>query len=209
MKKVEEQPMNHKAYNRLKMFVIISFVLLVIVIFISGCSNNSAEIVTDPPIIIEQEIVTETPIVPVTPEPEIVPHNIEVKYEEDILYIAKTVWGEARGCSKTEQAAVVWCILNRVDSELRYMPDTIIGVITQKSQFVGYKASYPVTDEIKSLVIDVLTRWEREKSGEKNVGRVLPLNYLYFTGDGKTNTFRTGHRSGEVWHWTLSSPYED
>ncbi len=30
--------------------------------------------------------------------------------------IAKTIWGEARGTSMTEKAAVAWCILNRVDS---------------------------------------------------------------------------------------------
>ena len=35
---------------------------------------------------------------------------------EDADLIAKTVWGEARGCSVTQQAAVAWCILNRVDS---------------------------------------------------------------------------------------------
>lgn len=203
---------------------IIVFLLIVICISAGISTNECTETVIDPPVITEPELVVETPVmetpfVQVTPEPtteptpeptpEILPNNIEEKYEEEIIYLSKTVWGEARGCSKTEQAAVVWCILNRVDSQLRYMPDTIIGVITQKSQFAGYKASHPVTEDIKSLVIDVLTRWEREKSGETDVGRVLPVDYLYFTGDGKTNTFRTEHRSGEVWHWTSISPYED
>ena len=131
--------------------------------------------------------------------PETVLPDIELKYEEEIVYLSKTVWGEARGCSKTEQAAVMWCILNRVDSPLKYMPDTIIGVITQKNQFAGYNESFPVTDEIKALVIDVLTLWELEKSGE-TVDRVLPKEYLYFTGDGTKNTFYTEHNSGEVWN---------
>ncbi len=44
-----------------------------------------------------------------TPEP-FVPDATEVEM------IAKTIWGEARGTSMTEKAAVAWCILNRVDS---------------------------------------------------------------------------------------------
>lgn len=196
------------------MYIIMIVDLLIVICLVVGISmskRNEPTTVIGPPVVTEQEVVVETSVVQVasTPKTEIVPHNIEEKYEEEIIYLAKTVWGEARGCSKLEQAAVIWCILNRVDSELRYMPDTIIGVITQKSQFVGYGAGNPVTDDIKSLVIDVLTRWEREKCGEKNVGRVLPSNYLYFTGDSKTNIFRTGYLSGEVWNWTLESPYKE
>ena len=172
----------------------------------------------DSDIVPEQEIVIETLIIHEVsaPEsvhevsaPESVPPTVEVKYNEEIVYLSKTVWGEARGCSKTEQAAVVWCVLNRVDSALPYMPDAIVDVITQEGQFVGYRESNPVTEDIKSLVIDVLTRWENEKSGENDVGRVLPSNYLYFTGDGKTNTFRTEYIRGEMWNWTLHSPYQE
>lgn len=38
------------------------------------------------------------------------------EYDTEATYIAKTLYGEARGCSTTEQAAVVWCILNRADN---------------------------------------------------------------------------------------------
>ena len=135
--------------------------------------------------------------------------NIEEKYEKEIIYISKTVWGEARGCSKVEQAAIVWCILNRVDSSIRYMPDDIIGVVTQKNQFLGYSKSFPVTKEIRELVIDVLSRWEREKAGEKNVGRILPPEYMWFYGDGWHNHFRDSYRGGNRWDWSLDNPYED
>ena len=135
--------------------------------------------------------------------------NIEKKYKNEIPYIARTVWGEARGCSKTEQAAVIWCILNRVDSSIRYMPDNIIDVVTQKHQFLGYVKTFPVTEKIRELVIDVLTRWEMEKAGVENVGRVLPPEYMWFHGDGRHNHFRDSYRGGNRWDWSLDSPYED
>lgn len=135
--------------------------------------------------------------------------NIEKKYKDEIPYIARTVWGEARGCSKTEQAAVIWCILNRVDSSIRYMPDNIIDVVTQKHQFLGYVKTFPVTEKIRELVIDVLTRWEMEKAGVENVGRVLPPEYMWFHGDGRHNHFRDSYRGGNRWDWSLDSPYED
>ena len=134
--------------------------------------------------------------------------NIEEKYKDEIPYIARTVWGEARGCSETEQAAVIWCILNRVDSSIRYMPDNIIDVVTQKHQFLGYVKTFPVTEKIRELVIDVLTRWEMEKAGVENVGRVLPPEYMWFHGDGRHNHFRDSYRGGNRWDWSLDSPYE-
>ena len=135
--------------------------------------------------------------------------NIEKKYKDEIPYIARTVWGEARGCSETEQAAIIWCILNRVDSSIRYMPDNIIDVVTQKHQFLGYVKTFPVTKKIKKLVIDVLTRWEMEKAGVENVGRVLPPEYMWFHGDGRHNHFRDSYRGGNRWDWSLDSPYKD
>jgi hypothetical protein len=129
------------------------------------------------------------------------------KLSSEVIVLAKTVYGEARGCSATEQAAVVWCILNRVDSNLHYMPDDIISVVTQRGQFAGYSKKHPVKDEIVSIVLDVLERWQAEKNGATNVGRVLPKQYLYFHGDGKANHFRDSYRGGNRWNWSLTSPY--
>ena len=63
--------------------------------------------------------------------------------EAEAELLARTVWGEARGCGTEQQAAVVWCVLNRVDSER--FPDSIAAVVTQPSQFFGYSASNPVS----------------------------------------------------------------
>ena len=61
----------------------------------------------------------------------------EPDWKREAEYIAKAVYGEAGICCTTEQAAVVWCILNRVDSTDPYYPDDIIAVITQTGQFHG------------------------------------------------------------------------
>lgn len=110
-------------------------------------------------------------------------------------YIAKTVYGEARGCPPVEQAAVVWCILNRVDSDDPYYPDDIIGVVTQENQFHGFDYGHPVVDDLYTLTIDVLTDWKDEKAGVECVNRVLPPDYLFFHGDGAHNYFRQNYIS--------------
>ena len=63
--------------------------------------------------------------------------------------------------------------------------------------------------ELEELALDVIERWLDEKDGEAEVGRVLPREYLFFTGDGKHNHFRTEWDGGQVWDWSLQSPYEE
>lgn len=139
---------------------------------------------------------------------------IDEKYEIDyavtnaeIEILAKTVWGEARGCNKLEQSSVIWCILNRVDAGY----GTIIEVVTAPNQFHGYNSNFPVTDEIKALVQDVIARWKLEKVYGGNFGRTLPSEYLYFSAnaEGTSNIFRTKYTgSCEVWDWNCWNPYE-
>lgn len=137
--------------------------------------------------------------------PEIV-HYIPDEAEVEML--ARVLWGEARGVpSDMEKAAVVWCVLNRVDAD--EWPDTVAEVVTQPYQFVGYSLAYPATDELKAIAADVLTRWEREKAAGGDVGRVLPAEYTFFTGDGEHNHFRNAYEGGDFWDWTLTNPYED
>ena len=107
--------------------------------------------------------------------------------EDDVIAVAKMLWGEARGCALDNQQKAVWCVLNRVDDSR--FPDTIQGVLSQPSQFYGYSTSFPVTDEPYAVALDVLTRWSMEKQGV-TVERELPNTYLWFTGDGVQNWFR-------------------
>ena len=137
--------------------------------------------------------------------------ELDEYHEEVAIYLAKTVWGEARGCSKTQQAGVVWTVLNRADCDLNYIPDDLISIITQKHQFVGYRASNPVDEDIYNLCVDVLQRWLAEKEGAEDVGRVLAPEYLYFhaNSSGTENIFTDEWRGGNIWDWSLESPYDE
>ena len=126
--------------------------------------------------------------------------------QEDAELIAQTLWGEARSCDLTHQAAVAWCILNRVDSTA--FPNTIREVVIQKYQFAGYHAGNPVEPELLALAYDVLARWSIEPECVGSVSRVLPKEYLYFGGNGTVNQFRTKYVGGTVWDWSLDSPYQ-
>ena len=115
--------------------------------------------------------------------------EFERYWHEPAVYMAKTLWGEARGCSVAEQQKVAWCILNRVDNPR--FPETIIGVIIQPNQFHGYSSSFPCTDELYEVAMDVIAQWQAEKNGGTS-NRNLGSDYLYFRADGTGvgNVFR-------------------
>lgn len=126
--------------------------------------------------------------------------------DEEAEVLAKMLWGEARGVpSDMEKAACIWCVLNRCDAYGK----SIIEVVTAPYQFVGYRAENPVDEELLALCEDVLSRYYAEKNGQSTVGRVLPQDYLYFTGDGKRNYFRNEFVGGTTFDWSLTNPYEN
>ena len=128
--------------------------------------------------------------------------------EADVEMLARLIYTEARGVeSKTEQAAVVWVVLNRLDNPNR-LQKTIAEVVCAPYQF-DYRPWVPVTDEFKALAVDVLERWQAERDGQADVGRVLPPEYQYFEGRGGRNWFSAKWKSGKFWGWELPSPYED
>ncbi len=140
------------------------------------------------------------------PEPAPVELPVAMKYTAESVeaaYLAKTVYGEARGIqSITEQAGVCWCILNRVDGGY----GGITEVVTSGA-FYGYNKNNPTIDgygrDLCELAADVLNRWDKG-----SIGRVLPDDYYWFTGDGKHNYFRNKFDSRNYWDWSLPSPYE-
>lgn len=111
--------------------------------------------------------------------------------EAEVIALAQTLYGECRGCSELQQRAVCWCIFNRVDDSR--FPDTVIGVITQRSQFFGYSPTNPVWDSLYDLAKDCLIDWH---NGEN---RVFGQEFLYFYGDGMRNHFTTAWNGGKEW----------
>lgn len=164
-----------------------------------GTTAETTEAETDPPETAAPETAELETVLPAfVPDP------------ADVDMLARLIWGEARGVKGTTQkAAVVWCVLNRVDASGYACGGDIKHVVTFPNQFVGYSESFPITAEFRAIAEDVLRRWNAEKEGAEDVGRVLPKGYIYFTGDGKTNSFTKEWKGGTVWDWSLPSPYEN
>lgn len=139
---------------------------------------------------------------------DVAPEKIYVKYytDQDAVDIAKVLYHECRGIpSVTQKACVVWTILNRVDAW-----NSSVYVVVRKPYQYAFSEYAPVWDELLHIAHDVLYRWNLEKNGETDVGRVLPKNYLYFEGDGNANYFKDNYPVAyNIWNYTLESPYEN
>lgn len=197
----ERMKRRQRAYDYITglFFILAAIATILYFLLLTKCVGWAAYAEPDP-------VETAQAVVEDTPEPEAID---PLKADKEAL--ARMVWGEARGCSTTEQAAVVWCALNRFDSGDPYYANcmTIYDIVTQPAQFAGYDPENPLDPDIMALVEDVLVRWMAEKVCVGDVGRVLPAEYLYFTGDGRVNTFRDQYQGGNTWDWSLDSPYED
>lgn len=145
------------------------------------------------------------------------------------LMMAKTTTAEigalddmhAFSTARAEQAAVNWCVLNRVSHDYprlfsngtpAEMAEAIWRTTKSPNQFAYsyYTATY---DGHEALAEDVIIRWVLEGYGLlEDVGRTLPANYRFFhaAGDGWHNRFRTTFDGGsncEYWYWALPDPY--
>ena len=116
-----------------------------------------------------------------------VPFEIVAKYSSyEVTLVAKTVWGEARGCSRDEQKLVVWCICNRAEAR----DQSVEEVITEPHQFTGYDPDHPVEPAIVEVVEEVLQAWARNEEALVLPPYATTSNYQYFSGDGEHNWFR-------------------
>lgn len=137
------------------------------------------------------------------------------KHFSESVYIKGAIMmhGEAGGIpSMTERSGPLWVACNRVDSTDPFFPDDLEAVIEQTSQFDGYTPGGKYSQAEYDLAVDVFERWYREKHGEsaEQVGRTLPADYLYFTGDGVHNYFRkTQNGAIYVWGSVYVSPYKN
>lgn len=189
--------------NKLLAICIIALTVVVMLIILSGTATADEEI-------------TITPSAQPSPESEIVHELTEEERmqisidliktnlkQTDIDMLARLIYGEARGItSDMEKAAVVWCVLNRAEN----WDKTIEEVVKAPNQFHGYWVG-EITEEFQTLAEDILVRWELEKLGYEDVGRVLPKEYMYFFGNGKHNYFQASYQSRQYWDWSLPDPY--
>lgn len=138
--------------------------------------------------------------------------------DADAQALAQMAWGECRGVEALntgsgiisadyQKAAAMWCALNRFDAA--FDGERIADIVAAPSQFHGYDPEHPIDDELLALAYDVLERWQAEKTGAADVGRVLPAEYLFFTGDGENNYFTAEYGSGVCYTWELPDVYAE
>lgn len=193
--------------------VAIAVLVVMLFIFVGIPENNSeAELqaythVPTNTILSHNEIPVVTPTPISTPEPTPEPTITWYYTDEDVITMAKVMYREARGVgSITQIACVGWVACNRVDTGT--FGDTITEVLTAPGQF-AWIPDTPVEEWLVEIAEDVLQKWSIEKSTGECCGRVLPVEYLYFHGDGKVNWFRIEYEhNNQYWDYSLPSPYE-
>jgi len=111
--------------------------------------------------------------------------------DREVELLAKTVYGEARGCTPDEQRLVVWTALQRLAAN--GYGDTIEAVITAPGQFIGYRDKNPVCPVISELVREELGKWAAGEPPPTLEPFAPTARYLYFAarrGDcGKMRNF--------------------
>ena len=107
----------------------------------------------------------------------------------ELTLLAKTVWGEARGCTPEEQRLVVWTVLQRVGAD--GYGDTIEDVVKDPRQFGGYKNSNPVEPEIYALCEAEAEKWARGEMPPTLEPYATALPYYFF--DGRRGEDRRSH----------------
>ena len=116
--------------------------------------------------------------------------------EKEAECIAKVIYGTARNHVSSDQKAVVWCILNRVEHYAH--PNTIAEVCEQPKQWMGYSCDNPVLSDIYDLALEELKIWYS--------GGHRPMNnsYIYLTWSSKEILLRdTFEESKNTNYWRM------
>lgn len=200
--------------GKVEKLTLILFALLLLGVFFGGSfvepEVDAVENIEPAPTSTPTPAPAVTPVPTAEPTPEPVPEPTptpEVQYytEAEVTMVAKVLYDECRGiASDTEKACVVWTICNRVDAGYG---SSVTQIVAASGQF-AYRYNAPVWDSLYALAEDVLMRWNHEKNGATNAGRVLPNDYMWYSGDGSHNYFRNDYYAAYgYWDYSLESPY--
>lgn len=145
----------------------------------------------------EAALLPNPPVEPIVQEVLVAEPQEPVKLytEADVEMLARLIWVEARGVeSKTEQAAVVWCVLNRLYNPDR-LENSIAEVVCAPYQF-DYRPWAPVTDEFKALAARMFwNAGRRKKRVQKMLGGCCLLNIsILRVGAAATGSAPSGSR---------------
>ena len=113
--------------------------------------------------------------------------------DQEAIYLAKMLYGNARNNSERDQRTNVWCALNRVDSP--GYPNTVQGVCEQASQWMGYSDDNPVLNNLYELAKGELIKWH---NGE----RPCLSDYVYMSWSSKEIVLRdTYEKTADTRYW--------
>ena len=117
--------------------------------------------------------------------------------EQEAEYIAKVIYGTARNHVSSDQKAVVWCILNRVEHHAH--PDTVAEVCEQPKQWMGYSDENPVLTELYDLALAELKIWHSEGR------RPISNEYIYLSWSSKEILLRdTFEENKNTHYWRMN-----
>ena len=153
--------------------------------------NIEEDFTSSPPVVVEEEIEEEVIhyLIPDYEESSMIPDVSD----KEIELLALVTMAEAEGESEKGKRLVISTILNRVDSELAYFPDTITEVIYQPNQFssmwngrvdrcyVDEDICELVRDEIKSRTNTKVLWFHARKYGKYGTPMFSEGNH-YFSG---------------------------
>jgi len=163
---------------------------------------------------------TVTASISLTPPPTQDPNTIVIDAYElnatDVLWLARLAYLSPL-YSIEYKAALMWLVLNRVDSE--DFPNTVQLVISQNSRS-GSGGEFGFWDEDKFIQSDhleenialatlVLNQWLSEKDG-LNSGRPIPESALFicFTGENNRNLELLSERGGVPLYYPIRGAYD-
>lgn len=190
---------------------IIAFLMLIGVVLASRFAYADESSNIEVQVVTLELAPTPTPS-PAMPAP--TPAPIEIKNydlnDKDVDWLARLAFLSPL-TAKENKAALMWLVLNRVDSDA--FPSTIRQVIAQKSEFGFWSEDKFIKPENlavnRELARLVMNQWLSEKDG-LNAGRLIPKEALFlrFSGEGNRNIELLPDRWGEPLYWPVKGAYE-
>lgn len=187
--------------------VVLGIVAVVLLLILAALITNRAFAVNEPPVLIIPQSPTHAAsgllIAPVPPETSADTPNTYPSWEsvlntameaipdELVAEAALLAWGEYSGTDYAQRTAPIWCACNRADAW-----GLTLDEVMHSDAFHGLLTEREVPTEWYDLARETLARWELEKLGYIDVGRTLPSEYLYFSGNGVVNVYRTEYTGG-------------
>lgn len=103
-------------------------------------------------------------------------------------YVAKVLYGTALDNSAKGKEFVIWCIINRVESE-KY-PNSVQEVCQQKDQWMGYSDKNPIMQDLYDIAYNELTDWHNGSY------RKIGPDYVFLSWSPASITLRTEFEEG-------------